>query len=50
MLEETGVATTPGIDFDPRRGHHYIRISFAGDPADIAAATERLIDWRAGRK
>ena len=50
MLEETGVATTPGIDFDPRRGHGYIRISFAGDPADIAAAAERLIDWRAGRK
>ena len=50
MLEETGVATTPGIDFDPRRGHGYIRISFAGDPADIAAATERLIDWCAGRK
>lgn len=50
MLEETGVATTPGIDFDPRRGHGSIRISFAGDPADIAAATERLIDWRAGRK
>ena len=50
MLEETGVATTPGVDFDPRRGHGYIRISFAGDPADIAAAAERLIDWRAGRK
>ncbi len=50
MLDETGVATTPGVDFDPRRGHDYIRISFAGDPADIAAAAERLIDWRGGTK
>lgn len=46
MLAETGVAATPGIDFDPERGHRFVRFSFAGTTADIATATERLIAWR----
>ncbi len=46
MLTETGVATTPGVDFDPGRGHTFVRFSFAGATADIAAATDRLIAWR----
>jgi len=46
MLAETGVAATPGADFDSERGHHFIRFSFAGSAADIAAATERLLAWR----
>ncbi len=46
MLTETGVATTPGVDFDPDRGHKFVRFSFAGATADIAAATDRLIGWR----
>ena len=46
MLLETGVAATPGIDFDPDRGHHYVRFSFAGTTADMAAAADRLIAWR----
>ena len=46
MLAETGVATTPGVDFDPGRGASYLRISFAGETADMAAAAERLIAWR----
>jgi aspartate/methionine/tyrosine aminotransferase len=46
MLAETGVAATPGIDFDPERGHRYLRFSFAGAAADIAAAAERLEAWR----
>lgn len=45
MLEETGVATTPGIDFDTERGHAYMRFSFAGPHADMIEACRRLKDW-----
>ena len=50
MLMETGVAATPGSDFDPERGHRYLRFSFAGSTADMRAAAERLIAWRGGRR
>jgi aspartate/methionine/tyrosine aminotransferase len=46
LLAETGIATTPGVDFDPGRGARTFRISFAGSEADIVAATERLAGWR----
>ena len=46
MLAETGVAATPGLDFDAERGHQFIRFSFAGSAADIAAAASRLLEWR----
>ena len=46
MLAETGVAVTPGADFDPERGHRYLRFSFAGAPADMAEAVRRLKAWR----
>jgi len=45
MLAETGVAITPGIDFDADRGNQFVRFSFAGPYDDMAAAAERLIDW-----
>ena len=45
ILAETGVALTPGMDFDPARGHRTLRISFAGPHADIVAASERLGAW-----
>lgn len=45
MLAETGVAATPGIDFDPERGHRYVRFSFSGSTKDMAQAAERLINW-----
>ena len=48
MLAETGVATTPGMDFDPDRGHHFVRFSFAGPEAEIAQAAARLHDWLGG--
>jgi aspartate/methionine/tyrosine aminotransferase len=47
MLEETGVATTPGTDFDSGRGHRSLRISFAGSTEDMAEAARRLIRWLA---
>ena len=46
MLHETGVAATPGIDFDPARGHQTIRFSFAGATTEIAEAMRRLRRWR----
>lgn len=42
LLEATGVAVTPGVDFDEERGHRFIRLSFAGDEAAVNAAAERL--------
>lgn len=45
MLAETGIAATPGVDFDPARGQHFIRFSFAGPEADIAEAARRLQAW-----
>ena len=44
-LAEAGVAFTPGSDFDPTRGHAYVRFSFARDYADIDEAARRLRDW-----
>lgn len=45
-LAETGVAITPGIDFDPQRGHQTVRFSFAGPYEDMAEAGKRLINWK----
>jgi aspartate/methionine/tyrosine aminotransferase len=47
-LAEAGVATTPGVDFDPVEGHRFVRFSFAGPTADVADAMVRLAAW-AGR-
>jgi len=44
-LEETGVAVTPGIDFDPAQGHRYVRFSYSGSTEDITEAVRRLIEW-----
>jgi aspartate/methionine/tyrosine aminotransferase len=46
MLRETGVATTPGIDFDPVRGKRFLRFAIAGPEEDMKKAAERLIAWR----
>ena len=48
MLAETGVATTPGVDFDPARGHRYLRFSFAGPEPAMAEASRRLRSWVEG--
>jgi aspartate/methionine/tyrosine aminotransferase len=49
MLREIGVACTPGIDFDPLRGHRTLRLSFAGTRDTIAEAARRLKSWRPPR-
>ena len=48
-LDELGVATTPGVDFDPTHGHRFVRFSFAGSSDDISAAVQRLGEWVVGR-
>lgn len=45
LLDDTGVAIVPGIDFDPVDGHHFIRMSFAGSTEDIEEALRRLKSW-----
>ncbi|WP_315708211.1 pyridoxal phosphate-dependent aminotransferase [Brenneria uluponensis] len=45
MLEETGVAITPGVDFDPYNGNNFIRFSFAADLSTIISASEVIIPW-----
>jgi aspartate/methionine/tyrosine aminotransferase len=47
MLEEAGVAATPGPDFDRVSGHNFMRFSFAGTEADMAEAADRLAAWLA---
>ncbi len=46
MLEETGIAATPGLDFDAARGNRYLRFSYAGQTADMAEAVARLQTWK----
>ncbi|MFD4430146.1 pyridoxal phosphate-dependent aminotransferase [Nocardia sp. NPDC058497] len=42
ILEHTGVALAPGLDFDTVHGLRTVRFSFAGATDDIAAALDRL--------
>jgi len=42
LLAETGVALAPGVDFDTRRGHQTVRLSFAGATGDVEQALRRL--------
>ncbi len=42
ILAETGVATTPGVDFDSERGHHFMRFSYAGSFENMVEASTRL--------
>lgn len=45
MLEEAGVATTPGIDFDPLRGRNFLRLCYAGAREEMREAVERIGVW-----
>ncbi len=42
ILADTGVAITPGTDFDRARGRAFVRISFSGATEDMAEAARRL--------
>lgn len=45
MLAEAGVAAAPGVDFDRTRGNRFVRFSYCGPEADMAAAADRLARW-----
>src|SRR5271166_2847505 len=45
MLEEAGVAVTPGIDFDPLRGNQFVRFCYAGSRRNMREAVERIGAW-----
>lgn len=45
LLEETGVATAPGVDFDPVDGGRFMRFSFALSTPEIEEALSRLAPW-----
>ncbi len=46
MLAEAGIAATPGVDFDPERGHRFLRFSYCGTEATVRDAIARLRGWR----
>jgi aspartate/methionine/tyrosine aminotransferase len=45
MLDETHVAVTPGVDFDPLHGRSFIRFCYAGSAAEMHEAVERIGTW-----
>ena len=49
ILDEAGVAVTPGLDFDPERGAGTLRFSYARATADIEEGLERLRTFMAAR-
>ncbi|MBI1418410.1 MAG: aminotransferase class I/II-fold pyridoxal phosphate-dependent enzyme [Limimaricola sp.] len=49
ILREAGVAVTPGLDFDPVKGHRWLRLSYAQSTGQIALGLERLGAFMATR-
>jgi aspartate/methionine/tyrosine aminotransferase len=45
ILKETGVAITPGVDFDHEEGRHFVRFSYAGPFVEMREAARRLRAW-----
>jgi len=48
MLEQAGVAATPGVDFDPIRGRNFLRLCYAGSHDDMREAVKRIGAWLKG--
>ncbi|MBW8858897.1 MAG: aminotransferase class I/II-fold pyridoxal phosphate-dependent enzyme [Caulobacter sp.] len=49
LLRDTGVATAPGVDFDPVDGRRFIRFSFAVSTPEVEEALRRITPWFAAR-
>jgi len=43
LLDELGVAATPGVDFDRTRGHRFVRFSYCGPEDEIREGGTRLM-------
>lgn len=50
LLRDTGVATAPGVDFDPVDGNRFMRFSFAVSTPEVHEAISRLTPWFAARR
>lgn len=48
MLEQAGVAATPGVDFDPIHGRSFLRLCYAGSRDDMHEAVKRIGAWLKG--
>jgi aspartate/methionine/tyrosine aminotransferase len=49
LLRDTGVATAPGVDFDPVDGRRFMRFSFAVSTAEVEEAIARMVPWFSAR-
>ena len=47
LLAETGVAITPGVDFDSYQGRTHVRLSYAGCTKEMKRAVQRINAWLA---
>ena len=45
LLDETGIAATPGVDFDPEHGNEWVRFSYAGSTSEVERAAGLLVPW-----
>ena len=50
ILDQAGVAVTPGLDFDPKEGHKWLRFSYARSTDDIRMGLTRLATFMQGRR
>jgi aspartate/methionine/tyrosine aminotransferase len=50
ILDQAGVAVTPGLDFDAARGHHWLRFSYARGTADISEGLDRIARFMQARR
>ena len=45
LLNDIGISSTPGVDFDKKLGKNFIRFSYAGSTKRIAEASQRIKNW-----
>ena len=45
LLNEVGVSSAPGIDFDDKYGKNFIRFSYAGPTQKIKEGADRIKNW-----
>lgn len=45
LLQDTGVATAPGVDFDPVAGNRFMRFSFAVSTQEVRQAIDCMVPW-----
>jgi aspartate/methionine/tyrosine aminotransferase len=48
LLEETGVAVTPGLDFGSLESRSYLRFAYTTDAERLAQGVQRIADYLAG--